>query len=193
MSSNKCNGLVMVSALPGISLILYTHVDGSQCSRPGPPYLTVGALVESEFENSFGICEHSIVAIHELAPEFEPEPVRQLQVTVQNILQTVDRRKAQPKVTTFKDEPASDEIIAKAKIPPKIKVDLSSAPAIAQAAARMPIDRRYEFDLDEDEMREVNSIRGIDEPISDGGQPVNPFDRSFNPERPSAQRKQNVP
>lgn len=197
-------------------MIEYCHEDGTVCCRPGPRGTPVGSFVESEFEIVYGVCEHTVLAIHELAPEPEPE------VTVQKIVQAaIDSRglpvnplnpsihidRARPGVhrvrvqsldratgngaETFDDAPVSAEVIERAKVPPKIKVDLATSPLIAQTAARMPVEKRYEFNLDPEELAELNSIRGIDEPIG-GGAPVNPFDSNFDA-RPSAQAKPQAP
>ncbi len=178
-------------------MIEYAHEDGTVCARPGPRGIPVGSLIESTFELSYGVCEHVIEAVHEFAPETEPEP--QPQITVQNILQTIERKsqptpnaqpKAAPRLALPKeDEPVSADVIERAKVPPKIKVDVSTAPAGAQAAAKMPIVQRYEYALDEDELRELNSIRGFHEPIG-GSAPVSPFDSKFSASPTATQQPQ---
>lgn len=149
MPNNRCNGIV-TNHFPGISMVEYHH-DAQVCIRPGSRDLPLGTLVESEFQIQLGLCEHTIVAIHEFAPESDEQ---------------------QPKVTTFKgDEPVSEDVIKRAAIPPKIRVDLSTSPAFVQVEARKSI----ETELDEDE------------PISGNG-PINPFDSRFSasPNRPPA-------
>src|SRR5258708_13370976 len=103
---------------------------------------------------------------HELANKAKPEP--QPQIMGQNILQTIERKsqptpnaqpKAAPRLALPKeDEPVSADVIERAKVPPKIKVDVSTAPAGARAAAKMPIVQRYEYRLDENELPELTPI-----------------------------------
>lgn len=122
MPNNRCNGIV-TNHFPGISMVEYHH-DAQVCVRPGPRDLPLGTLIESEFQIQLDLCEHRILAVHAVH-EFEPESDEQ-----------------QPKVTTFKDdEPVSEDVIKRAAIPPKIRVDLSTIPEATKARiAAMPVE-----------------------------------------------------
>ena len=160
----KCNGIVTSRLLNITTMVTYVHEDGRECNRPGPVDLAVGSLVESEWRVEHGLCEHTITAVHDMATELEEKPI-----TVADILQAHS--------TASDDAPVSQDVIERAKVPPRIKSNPSTAPA---RTADVPVENRFEFDLDEEELRELNSIRGIaDEPISTG-QPVSPFSNSFD-------------
>src|SRR5690348_9561218 len=154
--SNKCNGIV-TSKLMGLAIVEYGHADGTVCARPGPSDLAIGTLVGSEFRVEFGLCEHTILAVHDVATEPEEKAV-----TVANILGA--------HANVPDDEPVPQDVIARAKIPPRVKFNPSTAPA---RTADVPVENRYEYDLTDDDLRELDAIRGItDEPISTGGRPV---------------------
>lgn len=163
----RCNGLVTTRLLNIATMITYVHEDGRECNRPGPVDLAVGTLVESEWRMEYGLCEHTILAVHDTATEPEEKSL-----TVADILG------ARPSVSD--DAPVSKDVIERAKVPPRIKSNPSTAPARTTDA---PVENRFEFDLDEEELRELNFIRGVvDEPISTG-HPVSPFSNEFNPGR----------
>src|SRR6266481_3102632 len=118
--NGKAKGVVTGSLVGIASMIVYTHEDGSQCPRPGPRDLPIGTRIESDFSVESGLCEHLIVSV----TEPKPVPVPKV-LTVADILQKhthIEAKKAQPKVQPrLADAPTSDEIIAKAKIPPKVR------------------------------------------------------------------------
>ena len=161
----KVNGIVTSRLLNITSMIEYAHDDGRICARPGSVDLAVGTLVESEWQVQYGLCEHTILAVHDTATKPEEKSI-----TVADIVRT------RPNIPS--DEPVPKDIVERAKIPPKIRSNPATAPA---RTADVPVENRFEFDLDEEELRELNSIRGIaDEPISTG-QPVSPFSGGFDP------------
>ena len=167
---NGVNGVVTGRILNVATMITYVHDDGRECPRPGPADLALGSLVESEWEIQHGLCEHTILRVHDTTTEPEEKSV-----TVADILQTR---------SNLPDDAVSEEVIAKAKIPPKIRRDPLTTPT---RMADVPVENRFEFDLDESELREINNIRGIaDEPVSTG-QPVSPFSSGFNAGRSTQQ------
>jgi hypothetical protein len=209
-SPNKCNGVVTGSLPGGLVMTTYTHEDGLVCYRPGPYGAIVGSLVESTFEVKFGLCEHEPIrvtppkaAAAPAKPAVKPagtivhkvQPLAKIPaaLSVQAILAAAERknmpapprpaRLASPKEDVMPDA----ETIARAAKPPKIKSDLSTAPAIAQAAAKIPFeDGVFDGDtslLTPEEIREL-SEGPRHEPISTG-KPMNPFDSGFDAGRPS--------
>lgn len=171
--SNKCNGLVIAHAFGKIAMVLYVHEDGLECSRPGDISWPVGTLIESTFERirideHRTLCEHTILHVHDLEEEPDEKPL-----TVADILQAR---------STTPDEPTPQDVIQRAKIPPKIRSNPSTVPV---RTLDVPFENRYEYDLNEDELRELNSVRHV-EPISTG-QPVSPFSSGFNAGRTSQQ------
>lgn len=67
----KVNGIVTGKLLNVATMITYVHEDGRECPRPGPADLPLGAFVESEFQIEYGLCEHKILAVHDMAAEPE--------------------------------------------------------------------------------------------------------------------------
>lgn len=188
MPVTKCNGLV-TNNLAGIaSMIEYAHEDGSVCARPGPRDLPVGSLVESEFEIVYSVCEHTIVAVHEFAPEPEARPAPP---TVQKIVQAIERKQA-PKAQSK----GLVKIPSYMMMPPEMmQITVFTKPVAKTSVDKLPVEQRYEFNLDPEELAELNAIRGIDEPIG-GGAPTNPFDSNFSAspkQQPQAPRKGNKP
>ncbi len=183
--NGKAKGVVTGSLVGIASMIIYTHEDGSQCPRPGPRDLPIGTLIESEFSVESGLCEHLIVSVK------EPKPVPVPKVlTVADILQHVEAKKTQPKRAALPEaDVVSEEIIAKAKIPPRIKSNISTAPAAVQAVMKLPVDARFDGDLSGYSPEEIAELtrgpRTEYEPIGDG-EPVSPFfnDFSASPTKP---------
>jgi len=176
--------------------------------------MPVGTIVHSEFEvikidDLRSICEHTITSTEEPAPpkpQPKAQPVRKpvqpvrpatQQLTVQSILQTVEQRKAQPKAQPRLTVPEVDatvsaDVIEAAKRPPKLRSDLSTAPAAIQAVMRLPVEARFDDSLDGYTQEEIDELMNGPrefEPIASGS-PVNPFDSNFNVPRPSASQTQ---
>src|SRR5258708_1594837 len=165
-----------------------SYEDG--CQRPDDKGLVTNSEVISEVSVVNGICEHQVLEVREpYVPAPKPEPIRQplptpqtKPLTVESILKSVEAKKAQPRLAVPKtDAPTSDEIIAKAKIPPKVRVDLSTSPAGIQAAAKIPREEIFAGDLEGFSASEIEELRtGIHaEPIS-GAEPLSPFASSFS-------------
>src|SRR5258706_14422107 len=147
----KAKGIVTGSLAGIASMILYTHADGSQCPRPGPRDLPIGTLIESDFSVESGLCEHLIVSV----TEPKPVPIPKV-LTVADILQHVEAKKTQPKRAALPEtDVVSEEIIAKAKIPPRIKSNIGTAPAATQAAAKVSLEQRFDGDLEGDSQAEI--------------------------------------
>jgi hypothetical protein len=178
--NGKAKGIVTGSLVGIASMILYTHEDGSQCPRPGPREIPIGTLIESEFSVESGLCEHFIVSV----TEPKPVPVPKV-LTVADILQHVEAKKAQPKQPSLalpkEDAPVDEATIARAKVPPRIKSNIATAPAAIQAAAKIPLEEIFDGDLEGYTANELAELRG-----SRTYEPMNPFDSNFVVERPSA-------
>jgi hypothetical protein len=187
VAENNCNGIVM-NHLAGIaSMIVYTHEDGSQCSRPGPITLPLGALIESEFEVVYGLCEHVVISVNTFDDlESEPEPVAKPTLTSAP-KSAVDGAIAAPQPHVA-DKPVSADVIERAKVPPKIKSNFSTAPpavraavAAATAATKTANLDRYEFPISPEDAAELSRIHNGTDIEVGGGAAVNPFSSNFDP------------
>jgi hypothetical protein len=181
------------------------YEDG--CQRPGDKNLVTGSVVISEALVVNGICEHTVLKVCEPktvevreVPKPQPKrqviPVQPVAVTVDQIVRQAEQRKAQPRLAVPKeDAPVSADVIEAAKRPPKLRNDLSTAPAAIQAVMRLPVDARFDDSLDGYTQEEIDELmdgpREV-EPIASGS-PMNPFDSNFVVERPSAPQQQQVP
>src|SRR5258706_2785906 len=158
-------------------------------ARPGSISFQVGSKWRSTVEVVGGLCEHEVTDIREpVAPR--PEPIRQplptLQtkpLTVQSILATVEKRTAKARTVLPKEDAPVDEATIKlAAIPPRIKSNIATAPAATQAAAKVPLEQRFDGDLEGYSQAEIEELmRGPREVESVGdGEPLSPFDSSFS-------------
>jgi len=171
----------------GIRFITYTHADGLVCPRPGPSGIPLGTVVLSEFEvikidDSRSICEHAIVSTEEPRPVVQAavpvrsatpvQPVKAL--TVDQIVKQVEQRKTQRAALPQVDAPVDEATIARAKVPPKIKSDISTAPAAIQ--------RIFDGDIEGLTASEIAELtRGPRTEVESGdGEPLNPFSNDFS-------------
>jgi hypothetical protein len=163
--------------------------------------MPVGTIVHSEFEiikidELRSICEHVIVSIELPKPQAKaPAPPKPLPhvpdapLTVEQIVQRVEQRKQLRAAIPKEDEPVSEEIVERAKVPPKIKSDFATAPAVVQAVLKVPLEQRFDGDLSAyspEEIEELTQGPRVELQHIGGGKPTNPFDSGFDVERPSA-------
>lgn len=154
------------------------------CCRPGDKSLEVGTVVTSNAETENGICEHydvQVVAVPRqvTAPQPAPRAVKKEQpITVESIIAKRERPARLP--LPKEDAPISQDIIDRAKVPPKIRSNPATMP-MPQSFAH--VEDTFDGDITGLSPEELAELRGgpSAEPISAGGKPSNPFSSSFDP------------
>jgi hypothetical protein len=172
MSNNERK--IVKGVVTGLVLGLVTNIqyqDG--CCRPGAKDLAVGSEIISEATVVSGICEHEIIEVHPA-------------LTVEEILRKVEQRKTS---ATPVAEVVDADIIAKAKIPPKL-------PPSTPVQTSTPVEQRFDDgELDEEDIRQLQiAMQQRDyEPVGNS-KPISPFEPVFDaPQMQPAKRgeKQN--
>jgi hypothetical protein len=196
-TKNTCNGVVS-GLMSNISMITYTHSDGFQCFRP-TFNAELGSTVESTWEIKCGLCEHEITKV--TPPYVAPAAVKPLptivrtvkppavvppQLSVQAILAAAERKKLPkpppppPRLALPKEDVMpTEEEIARAARPPKLKSDLSTAPALVKEAMKIPFEDRFDCDMDGMSEADLAALRNPEPLHTSGGKPVSPFANEF--------------
>lgn len=173
------------------------------CVRPGDIGLEIGTVITSNAEVIDGICEHfdvQIVQVPKPAAPIAKVPVAPVAakpkavpapkvITAQDILTAREKPKRLPLPKV--DEPVSQDVIERAKIPPRIKSNPATAPV---RSANVPIENSFEFDITGLTPQEIAELHGgprATESVGTGGtgRPSNPFADDFDPRNPASSPK----